>query len=317
MTTIPTNRRTFVAAATALMAVGSSRVNAQTQAAANKIVSPAPSKFRYCLNMSTINGGQVPVEEQLKIAAEAGYDAVELWLRDIATFTESGGKLSDLAKQIQDLGLGVDSAIAFGAWIADDDQQRSEGLDQCKRDMEIIRALGGRRIAAPPSGATKEPKLNLDAAAERYRRLLEVGEQCEVTPQVELWGFSKNLSTLAEVLYVAAAANHPTACVLLDVYHMYKGGSDFSNIGLVPGSKMHCLHMNDYPAKPPRAEIADKDRVYPGDGVAPIEKILKSLVAGGFAGTLSLELFNRDYWQLPPMQVATTGLQKMKAVSSF
>ncbi len=318
MTSRPTTRRSFVATASALVAATSAAAISQTASAQAPTLAAPANRFRFCLNMSTIKnaGGDIPIQEQLTIAAQAGYDAVELWLRDIAKFIEGGGKLTDLSKQIQDLGLTVDSAIAFGAWIAEDEKQRAEGLEQCKRDMDTIRALGGRRIAAPPSGATKEPKLNLDAAAERYRRLLEVGAQCEVTPQVELWGFSSNLSTLAEVLYVAAAANHPDACVLLDVYHMYKGGNDFSNMGLVPGSKLHCLHMNDYPANPPRAEIADKDRVYPGDGVAPIKQILRSLVAGGFSGTLSLELFNREYWQQPPLQVAQTGLEKMKAVSS-
>ena len=274
---------------------------------------PAPApKFRYCLNMSTINGGEVPLREQLKIASEAGYDSVELWLRDIEKFTSGGGDLSALRKEIADLGLGVDSAIAFGKWIVDDDTERAAGLEQSKRDMDTIRFLGGRRIAAPPVGATDKAGLNLQAAAERYRKLLEIGSARDVIPQIELWGFAKNLATLAEVLYVAAAANHPDACVLLDVYHMYKGGSDFSNISLVPGAKMHCLHMNDYPAMP-RPEIADKDRVYPGDGVAPIRMIIDTLVKGGFNGTLSLELFNRTYWAQPPRDVAKLGLEKMKA----
>ncbi len=312
-------RRQFVAASTGALAAGylalqPGSVIAQTVSSTAPAAKPPRPKFRYCLNTSTINGGEVPFRQQLKIAADAGYDAIEPWLRDIEKFTKEGGQLSDLAKEIADLGLGVDSAIAFGGWIVDEPAARAAGLEQCQRDMEIVRTLGGRRIAAPPTGATKEPKLNLDAAAQRYRQLLEVGRQCEVTPQVELWGFSHNLSTLAEVLYVAAAANHPDACILLDIYHLYKGGNDFDNIGLVPATKLHCLHMNDYPATPPRAEIADKDRVYTGDGVAPIAIILDTLVAGGFAGTLSLELFNREYWKLPPELVAKTGLEKMKAV---
>lgn len=279
-------------------------------------VAPRPwPKFRYCLNTSTINGGEVPVREQLQIAATAGYDAVELWLRDVGKFLEQGGAIADLAKEMSDLGLGLDSAIAFGNWIADDDQQRREGLTQCGRDMDIVRELGGRRIAAPPVGGTQAPKIELDVIAERYRRLLELGVEREVEPQVELWGFSHNLSTLAEVLYVATAADRPNACLLLDVYHLYKGGCDFTNVGFIPGTKMHCLHMNDYPADPPRAEINDSQRVYPGDGVAPISHILEALVASGFTGTLSLELFNREYWKSPALEVAKTGLEKMKQVS--
>jgi 2-keto-myo-inositol isomerase len=263
--------------------------------------------------MSTINGGEVPIRKQIQIAAAAGYDAVELWLRDVEKFVQEGGLLPDLKKEIDDLGLDIDSAIAFGKWIVDDETERKQGLEQCKRDMDTLRSLGGTRIAAPPVGATNESGLDLKAAGERYAALLELGRSCEILPQIELWGFSKNLSTLAEVLYVAAAANDRDACVLLDVYHLYKGGSDFSNIGLVPGAKMHCLHINDYPDMP-RDKISDQDRVYPGDGVAPLETILRTLVAGGFRGTLSLELFNRTYWKQPPETVAKIGLEKTQAV---
>src|SRR5690606_30446499 len=111
--------------------------------------------------------------------------------------------------------------------------------------------LGGLRIAAPPVGGTQGPKIDLDVVAERYRQLLDLGAEREVAPQVELWGFSHNLSQLAEVLYVATAADRPNAGLLLDVYHLYKGGCDFTNVGFIPGTQLHCLHMNDYPADPP------------------------------------------------------------------
>ncbi len=302
-------------AITAGVVSGGSAMTMQTQTAQAAPTENTWPKFRYCLNTSTINGSEVPVREQIQIASKAGYDAIELWLRDVTKFVEQGGKVAELAKEITDLGLGLDSAIAFGSWLVDDEQKRKEGLEQCRRDMEIVRDLGGQRIAAPPVGATGEPKIDLDVVAERYVRLIEIGAECEVAPQVELWGFSKNMATLQEVLYVAAAANHPNACLLLDVYHMYKGGSDFTNIGFVPGTKLHCLHINDYPATPVLADIKDADRVYPGDGVAPIGEILQALVANGFNGTLSLELFNREYWKLPALEVAKTGLEKMKRVS--
>ena len=60
--------------------------------------------------------------------------------------------------------------------------------------------------------------------------------------------------------------------------------------------------MNDYPAKPPRSEITDAHRVYPGDGVAPLASMLRDLRRIGFRGVLSLELFNRDYWKQDALQ---------------
>jgi sugar phosphate isomerase/epimerase len=77
---------------------------------------------------------------------------------------------------------------------------------------------------------------------------------------------------------------------------------------------MHVCHMNDYPAKPPRDVISDKDRVYPGDGVAPIVDILQTLHNIGFNGYLSIELFNPTYWSQDPHEVTRTALDKLKAL---
>jgi 2-keto-myo-inositol isomerase len=81
---------------------------------------------------------------------------------------------------------------------------------------------------------------------------------------------------------------------------------------MLSGHAVQVFHMNDYPADPPRDKIADKDRVYPGDGVAPLTQILRDLFAAGFCGVLSLELFNPEYWKQDALLVARTGLEKMK-----
>jgi sugar phosphate isomerase/epimerase len=270
----------------------------------------APS-FRYCLNTSTIHGEVIPIEKQIEFAHSAGYDGIEIWIRDVDKYVQAGGKLSDLRKRIQDAGLQVESAIAFANWIVDDDAKRTQGLEQAKREMQIVVDLGGKRIAAPPAGATNGERLNLDQAAERYRALLEVGAQVGCVAQLEVWGFSKNLSRLSEVLYVAAQSQHADACILPDIYHLYKGGSQFEDLKFLAGNKVHVLHMNDYPNLP-RDTINDADRVYPGDGVAPVSQALKTLINSGFQGVLSLELFNRAYWSQDPLTVAKTGLAKMK-----
>jgi 2-keto-myo-inositol isomerase len=227
---------------------------------------------------------------------------------------KDGGSLSDLKKQIDDCGLTVESAIGFAQWIVDDDAAREKALEEARSDMELLKSIGGKRIAAPPIGAHKQAGPQLPAIAQRYRKLLEVGAEVGVTPQLELWGFSKTLSRLGELAYVATEAGHPDACVLPDFYHIYKGGSDFAGLKMIEASRMHVFHINDYPANPPREKIGDEHRVYPGDGVCELPKIIGELLAAGFAGVFSLELFNRDYWKQDPLEVAKTGLEKTKAV---
>jgi len=234
-------------------------------------------------------------------------------MNQLETYVKEGGNLKDLGKRIKDSGLQVYSAIGFANWIVDDDQKRAAGLEQAKRDMDMVAQIGGTHIAAPPAGATDRSDIDLLKAAARYRALLEVGRSIGVIPQVEVWGFSKCLSRLGETALVAIEAQHADACVLPDIYHLYKGGSEFAGLKLLSGVGVHCFHINDYPSDFPRATIADKNRVYPGDGVAPITEVLRGLAANGFSGMLSLELFNPDYWAQDAELVVKTGLEKMKA----
>lgn len=240
----------------------------------------------------------------------AGYDGIEPWIREIQVYRESGGKLADLKQRLDDRGLQVEGAIGFANWIVDDDARRKNGLEELKRDMDLISQLGGTRIAAPPAGGTNEP-LNLDRVAERYATALELGKSMGVTPLVELWGPSATLHRLGELMYVVVECGDPDAALLLDVYHIYRGGSDFRGLSLVDGGATKILHMNDYPDIP-RDKIGDKDRVFPGDGVAPIASILRTMISAGFRGVLSLELFNPTYWEDDIEKVLAKGLKSMK-----
>ena len=157
------------------------------------------------------------------------------------------------------------------------------------------------------------PKLDPLQAAERYRTLLEAGAQIGVVPQLELWGFSKNLGRLSECVAVAMETGHPSACVLADVFHLYKGGSDFRGMQLLGPSALQVLHLNDYPADPPREKVDDSYRMYPGDGVAPLADLLQTLHKTGGQKVLSLELFNRKYWGMDALEIARAGLEKMKS----
>ncbi|MDB5311779.1 MAG: sugar phosphate isomerase/epimerase [Gemmataceae bacterium] len=290
-----------------------------------------PGTFGFCLNTSTVrhNDGQWgksrPITELIDIASKAGYQAIEPWISELDAYVKDGGSLKDLGKRIADAGLKVPDAIGFAEWIVEDDGRRKKGLEQAKRDMDTVAQVGGTRLAAPPVGATggtsrrddpkfSQPIVDLLAAADRYRALLELGKSMGVTPVVEVWGFSKTLKRLGEVVLVAAECGSPEGCVLPDVYHLYKGGSDFAGLHLLGPAAIGIFHVNDYP-KIDREKIVDADRVYPGDGVAPLKEVFATLKAMGYRGYVSLELFNREYWKQDPLLVAKTGLEKMKAVA--
>ena len=113
----------------------------------------SPSPFRLCLNTATLQGFKRPIAEQVELAARAGYAGIEPWIRELDQHAADGGSLDDLGKKIRDLGLVVPSAIGFFEWGVDDDAQRAKGLEEARRSMEVVRSIGGLRIAAPPSAS--------------------------------------------------------------------------------------------------------------------------------------------------------------------
>jgi len=273
----------------------------------------AASPFTYCLNTSTIAGQNLPLPEMVDLVADAGFKAIEPWIREIVSYQQQGGSLKDLRRRIEDRGLVVASAIGFAQWIVDDDAMRAAGLAQARRDIELVAQLGGKYIAAPPVGHHEKPGLDLLAAAARYADLFDLAKPFGVTPLLEIWGPAKSLHRLGEAMFIAAESHRP-AQLLLDVYHLYKGGSTHTGLRLLNGRQLPVFHVNDYPATPPRERITDADRVYPSDGTAPLQEIFTMLREIHATPFLSLELFNATYYQQDAMTVLTTGLRKLREV---
>jgi 2-keto-myo-inositol isomerase len=317
MNTRKLSRREALAGAGLL--AGTAVLGARAGFAAESIspsLQPPSAAFRFCLNTATLRGQKLGIVKEVEVAAKAGYDAIEPWIETLQAYVQGGGSLKDLGKRIKDSGLTIEDAIGFPQWLVEDEAKRAKGVEQAKREMDLVAQIGGRRLAAPPVGATDLPKLTVTQAAERYRVLLEAGAQIGVVPQLELWGFSKNCSRLSECVAVAMETGLPNACVLIDVFHLYKGGSEIRGISLLGPSAIQMLHMNDYPNDPPREKIDDSYRAYPGDGVAPLTELLQMLRQTGGQKVLSLELFNRKYWTEDPLEVAKTGLAKMKSIAA-
>jgi 2-keto-myo-inositol isomerase len=309
------SRRSALARAGLLTAMAMTGSGALAADSATAHPSKAQRQFRFCLNMATIRGQKLGLIREAEVAAKAGYHGIEPWVSTIEEYAKSGGSLKEAKQRIAELGLAVECAIGFPEWVVDDDARRAKGLERMKREMDLVAQIGGRRIAAPPSGATKTPGLDLLKAAERYRAVLELGTQMGVRPLLEVWGFSSNLRRLGECAFVAIESGHPQAGLLGDVFHLYKGGSEFAGLKLLSGEALPVFHLNDYPAEPGRDEINDAARVLPGDGVAPLTEILGILGSTPGTKVLSLELFSRKYWEQDPLDVARAGLASMKSAS--
>jgi 2-keto-myo-inositol isomerase len=299
------------AAALGAAVVSSSAGEAQAPGATGARTRPANEPFGYCLNTSTIRGNNLDIAAVVAAAAKAGFHAIEPWIREIDDYTSKGGTLKDLGKRIADAGLTVEGAIAFNSFLDDDEARRAASMEKLKIDMDKVAQIGGTRIAAPP-GNNRAAAVSLDNAAKYYREALEMGEKTGVQPLLELWGTHPVLGPLSHGIYVTVAAGRADASLLMDVFHLYKSGTPFTALKQVNGASLHVIHLNDYPQAADASTLNDGNRIYPGDGAAPLRQILRDLRDNGFRGHLSLELFNRDYWARPADENLKTAMEKIR-----
>lgn len=264
------------------------------------------SPWPICLDTATIRPASL--HEKINIAAKAGYDAIEPWDRELEEFEAKGGSLKDLGKQIKDLGLLVPSVIGLWNALPPTQQLWDASLKDSRRRMKMAADIGAQHIQTIPDtvGKNYDPQW----VAARYRDIIEIGlNEFNMHPALVFVKFFP-LKTMGQASAIALDANHPKAKIILDVFHMHISGGGFEGLTLLRGDMIAIFQFNDAPASPALQDLKDEHRVYPGDGILPLTKILKDLKATAFKGCVSLEMYNPNYWKENLQQVAETGLRK-------
>ena len=116
--------------------------------------------FKMALNASTLFPFHLDVRQQVQVAAEAGYEGIELWMRDIEKYLADGGNLQDLKRYGDDQGIAIVNAISFFTWADADATARKQGQVQAEKEMNLLAQLGCPAIAAPPFGNVEHVALD-------------------------------------------------------------------------------------------------------------------------------------------------------------
>ncbi len=262
--------------------------------------------FTFGLNTSTIRPASLM--DKIRIAGEAGYDAIELWITDVEQYLEAGHPLGDVVKALDHWGLDRPSMIYLRGWCDADEQRFQKAMEEARRRLDVARELGVRRIVASPPREV----VPLPMAIDRYSELLEVSVARGVPASVEFLGFVDGINTLEAAWAICSGAARSEGTVTPDVWHMFRGGTKPETLDAVPADHISCFHWNDAPREPPRSEQTDAHRVHCGQGIMDLQAIANQLREKSWSGCLSLELFNPSYWKQDPLEVAKTGLAMMK-----
>jgi sugar phosphate isomerase/epimerase len=264
--------------------------------------------FPFCLNTSTIKTRPLP--EKIELTARAGYSCIELWCADVESYLGEGGSLPRLRAMLTNAGLQVPSMIALQGWGSLSGDTWREFLKVARRRLALAQALGcPKLVASPPREET-----SIEQLADHYGELLEIGRSIGTLPAMEFLGFTAQVKDLRTVLEILARTNARDATLVLDPFHVFRGGGSFADVRMVPGHRIGICHFNDAPQEPAREQQTDAHRVMPGDGTLPLVEMLQDIAAVGYTGPVSLELFRPDLWERDPLAVAREGFHKMRQI---
>ena len=293
----PRNRREFLAAAVAMPLLMQGR-GGQAPAAGGSMFA--------CIHQASTS--RFDFKTSCEGIAKAGVKAVEVDIAKIQQFaqTESLPKAKQL---LDDLGLKAVSASNHLGFVDSTAAQIQGSLDQLKVKLEVVQAVGCDRIVCPSTSSGNKTLDDYKRGAENMVTGGDLAKTFGVTLMLEFAKTSTLAGTLPSALKIIREANHPNARVMLDTFHFWAGFSKFEDLEMLRDGELAHLHFEDIPADPPREMLnSQANRTFPGEGAAPLRRIVEVLKRRGYAGPASLELFQTGtaiIQNMDPFQVAT------------
>ena len=244
--------------------------------------------------------------------ARAGIKNVELTNNLLDEFLKSDS-LPAAKRVLTDLGLTpVSSACGvFGLW--EPNPKRAAQLDAFKKRCEQFASLGLTKIYSPTPTTEKFTEEDYKRGVANMRENGDIAKQFGMVVMAEAVRTSTFIGTLPTMLKMMREAAHPNVAPLLDFYHFWSGLNKLEDLDQIRQGEIGHVHFQDVPDMP-RELLDNTTRIIPGDGVAPLNRMLRTLADKGYSGPLSVELFLPKFQQGDPYEVAREIRQKAEAV---
>jgi 4-hydroxyphenylpyruvate dioxygenase len=248
------------------------------------------------------------LEDKLAAAARAGFDGVEIFEPDLI-----GARLSpeEIGARAADLGLSIDLYQPFRDFEAVAPERLQRNLRRAEAKFELMQRLGARtvlvcsNVAADPidDDALAAEHLNLLAA-----RAAEHGLQ--VAYEALAWG--RHVSEYDHAWRIVRAADHPALGICLDSFHILSRETDLDKIADIPAAKLLFVQLADAPYLVMDVlQWSRHYRCFPGQGGFALADFTSRVLAAGYTGPLSLEVFNDVFRQADPDRMAVDARRSL------
>jgi 2-keto-myo-inositol isomerase len=250
----------------------------------------------------------------IRVAGQAGYDVIELRDNKLDQFLAQGS-LDDVSRMLREAGVAAWTINAIDRVGVDGAASTARAVARCRELSRYAQAIECPWVLVVP-GTTEgrtDAQVTSDTVA-ALRDMADAASEFGISVAFEFMGFPwAAVRDVAGAWAIVQGANRPNLGIIVDTAHSYAGGSTLESFREVDPERLVVLHINDVEdvAKP---DITDGHRLYPGEGVIPLQDILGAVRATGWDGVLSVELFREEYWRQDPLAVAREAKARTVAV---
>ncbi len=265
------------------------------------------------LSMHQYTSAGAGYRKSLEAWAQAGIKNVEPAANLLDDFLKND-TLASAKRVLTGNGLTIVSGAIGISGLWEPNPNFAKNLEAFKKRCEQFAELGSPLVYSPCATAAKFTQDDYSKGVENIRQVAEAAKQFNLKVGAEFVRGSTYMASLPTALSLHRQAAHPNFGILFDCYHFWSGPNKFEDMDMIkPGEIIHA-HLNDTQDLP--RELLDlQSRVIPGEGVAPLAKILRKLVDKGYSGPISVELFLPKYQQADPYELAREI--KMKSEATF
>ena len=251
--------------------------------------------------------------DKLEAAAAVGFDGVEIFENDLLTFP---GSPADVRSMAEGLGLSIDLFQPFRDFEAMPGPQRARNLDRAERKFDVMQQLGAELILVCSNvqpAALPDPA----RAAEDLREMAERAASRGLRVGYEALAWGRHVKRWRDAWDIVRAADHPALGLIVDSFHTLALGDDPAGLASVPGDRIFFVQLADAPLL--QMDVLSWSRhfrKFPGQGALDVAGFLRAVDASGYAGPLSLEIFNDDFRAAPASLTARDGLRSLALVEA-
>ncbi|HJV99034.1 MAG TPA: TIM barrel protein [Arthrobacter sp.] len=248
------------------------------------------------------------LKEKMQACAIAGFDGIEIFEQDLVT---SPLPPEDVRKMAADLGLTLDLYQPFRDFDSVSEDLLAANLRRAEAKFRLMARLGMDTILVCSNVATASIDSD-DLRTEQLGRLAELAGEHGVKVAYEALAWGKYVSDYEHAHRLVEAVDHPNLGTCLDSFHILSRNWDTAAIEAFNPEKIFFVQVADAPKLSMDVLSWSRHyRVFPGEGQFELAKFMGHVVRAGYAGPVSLEIFNDVFRQSDVERTAVDGMRSL------